>query len=80
MNGRRIGNLTITRALELHTSFDRFMFFPQSTKADWAEHLSWLTACGAVDAGTLDLVFPMQSYVLRTSHHTILLDTCVVTG
>jgi glyoxylase-like metal-dependent hydrolase (beta-lactamase superfamily II) len=77
MNGRRIGNLTITRALELHTSFDRFMFFPQSTKADWAEHLSWLTACGAVDAGSLDLVFPMQSYVLRTSHHTILLDTCV---
>jgi len=32
---------------------------------------------GALDRSSGDLIFPIQSYVVRTSHHTILVDTCV---
>lgn len=77
MNGRQFGNLTIARALELHTSFDRFMFFPHTSEADWTPHLDWLIKARALDANTHDIVLPMQSYVVRTSHHNILIDTCV---
>ena len=40
--GRRIGDLTIARALEIITPFDRSMFFPETTPADWAPYESWL--------------------------------------
>ena len=77
MNGRQMGALTIARALELHMSFGRQEFFPTTREEDWSPHMEWLVACGAADRSTLDLVLPAQSYILRTSHHTILLDTCV---
>jgi hypothetical protein len=31
----------------------------------------------AMDPDTGDVLFAVQSYVVRTSHHTILIDTCV---
>ncbi len=74
--GRRIGNLTIVRALEMSMPFDRRAFFPGVTDAQWAPHLAWLTP-RAYDPKTDSLIFPMQSYVVRTSHHTVLIDTCV---
>lgn len=74
--GRRIGNLTIVRALEMVMPFDRRAFFPKVTDEQWAPHFSWLTP-KAYDPESDALIFPMQSYVVRTSHHTILIDTCV---
>ena len=76
MNIRRVGNLTIMRALELVTPFSARMFFPETTDADWEPHRSWLEP-NAMDPATGELLLPMQSYVVRTSHHTILIDTCV---
>ena len=74
--GRQVGDLTVVRALETITPFDRTIFFPDVTPADWARHESWLKP-HAMDPESGALLFPIQSYVVRTSHHTILIDTCV---
>jgi hypothetical protein len=58
------------------TPFDRQAFFPETTPADWAPHESWLKP-HAMDPDTGALRFPIQSYVVRTAHHAILIDTCV---
>jgi len=75
-NGRRIGEIVILRVLEMVMPFGRHDFFPRVSKADWDPYLSWL-APQAYDPATDSLIFPMQSYVVRTSHHTVLIDTCV---
>ena len=75
-NARRIGNMEIMRAVEMVMPFDRRSFFPNVTEAQWAPHLPWL-APRAYDPAADALIFPIQSYVVRTSHHTVLIDTCV---
>jgi glyoxylase-like metal-dependent hydrolase (beta-lactamase superfamily II) len=75
-HGRTLGDLTIQRALELVTPFDPLFFFPETTPDDWAPHRSWLEP-KAMDPESGALPFPVQSYVVRTSHHTILIDSCV---
>ena len=75
-NTRRIGAITVSRALEMVMPFDRRAFFPDVADEAWAPHFPWL-APNAYDPATDSLLFPMQSYVVRTSHHTILIDTCV---
>ena len=72
----QIGNLQIMRALEMIMPFGRQTFFPQTTESDWAPHRHWLEP-QALDPVTDELQFPMQSYVVHTSHHTILIDSCV---
>ncbi|MEK9723760.1 MAG: MBL fold metallo-hydrolase [Rhodospirillaceae bacterium] len=71
-----IGDITIARVLEMHYPFDRLEFFPGTTEEDWAPHMDWLIAEGGVDAATKMMNLPIQSYLVRTSHHTILIDTC----
>ena len=75
-NGRRIGDIVIARALEMAMPFDRRAFFPDVSEEQWAPHLPWL-APNAYDPVTDKLIFPMQSYVVRTSRHTVLIDACV---
>ena len=77
MQGRALGNLVIARAMEQTTAFDRMNFFPKTSEEDWLPHLPWLRECKAVDPDSGDLLLPMQTYVVRTSHHTILVDTCI---
>jgi glyoxylase-like metal-dependent hydrolase (beta-lactamase superfamily II) len=72
----QIGNLQIMRALEMIMPFGRQAFFAQTTESDWAPHRHWLEP-QALDPVTDELQFPMQSYVVHTSHHTILIDSCV---
>jgi len=72
----QIGDLRIMRALEMIMPFSRQTFFPQTAESDWAPHRPWLEP-QALDPVTDELQFPMQSYVVRTSHHTILIDSCV---
>ena len=67
--GRQVGDLTVARALELITPFDRATFFPETTPADWAPHESWLKP-KAMDPDSGALLFPIQSYLVRTAHHT----------
>ncbi len=76
MSHRQIGNLRIMRAIEMIMPFNRQTFFPETTDAQWAPYRHWLEP-NALDPATDELQFPMQSYVVRTSHHTILIDSCI---
>ena len=76
MQGRRLGDLTINRVLECHTPFDPLWFFPDCTLDHWHAHSDWLVPTKAFDPATNKIVFPIQSYVVKTTHHTIL-PTCV---
>jgi glyoxylase-like metal-dependent hydrolase (beta-lactamase superfamily II) len=76
MSHRQIGNLHIMRAVEMVMPFDRQFFFPETSEADWAPHRHWLEP-DALDPASDALQFAMQSYVVRTSHHTILIDSCI---
>ena len=73
--GRQIGDLTIARALEI-IAVRPLDVFPETTPAEWAPYESWLKP-KAMDAATGALLFPVQSYLVRTAHHTILIDSCV---
>lgn len=64
------------RVLEMVMPFDRQAFFPETTAADWAPHRHWLEP-DALDPLNDAILLPMQSYVVRTSHHTILIDSCI---
>lgn len=74
--GRQLGDLTLARAVEMVMPFDRQMFFPETTPADWAPHQGWLQP-EAMDPQSGAVLFTVQSYVVRTAHHTILIDSCV---
>jgi glyoxylase-like metal-dependent hydrolase (beta-lactamase superfamily II) len=76
MSFRQIGNLQIMRAVEMIMPFDRRYFFPETSDSDWAPHRHWLEP-HALDPVNDALQFAMQSYVVRTSHHTILIDSCI---
>ena len=75
-SGRRIGEIEIHRVLEMVMPFDRRTFFPNTSDEAWAPYRSWLEP-DALDPQSDSLLFPMQSYVVRTAHHTVLIDTCV---
>lgn len=76
MNKRPLGDLTIMRALEIMTPFEPAVFFPETSAEEWAPYRDWLVP-RAIDPDTGMLKLYMQSYVVRTSHHNILIDTCV---
>ena len=76
-SGIALGEISIGRALEMVSAFDKFEFFPQTTEADWAPYLAELARAGGYDPASGALLFPLQTYVVRTRHHTILVDTCI---
>jgi glyoxylase-like metal-dependent hydrolase (beta-lactamase superfamily II) len=75
--GFQLGDLTIHRVIEEERPlFDPFEFLPGLTPEVLAENRSWLEPA-AIDPETGKLKLCIQSYVIRTPHHTILVDTCV---
>jgi glyoxylase-like metal-dependent hydrolase (beta-lactamase superfamily II) len=72
----RAGNVVIHRVIEQEGPlFEALSFFPSLRKEQLAEHLSWLCPRFLTPEGRLILC--IQSYVIRTDWHTILVDTCV---
>jgi glyoxylase-like metal-dependent hydrolase (beta-lactamase superfamily II) len=75
--GFQLGDLTIHRVIEEERPlFDPLTFFPSLTKEVLAENLGWLQP-DSIDPATGQLRLCIQSYVVQTPHHTILVDTCV---
>jgi glyoxylase-like metal-dependent hydrolase (beta-lactamase superfamily II) len=72
-----VGDLTIQRIIEQETTFLKAHdLLPDLTPEVLAENRQWLKAAGALDdEDTLILCF--QSYVVKTPHHTILIDSCI---
>jgi len=74
---RQLGDIGIDRIIESEEAdFDHRAFFPQTTAEQWEPHKPWLQPW-AMDPASGNLIFPMQSFLVRTRHHTILVDTCV---
>jgi glyoxylase-like metal-dependent hydrolase (beta-lactamase superfamily II) len=73
----RLGDILIERIVESEgPDFAPLAFFPLTVADDWAEHRAW-TQSRAMDPASGNLVLCIQSFLLRTRHHTILVDTCV---
>ena len=75
----RLGQIVIQRILEsVCTEFDPLSFFPGTTPDDWARHRTWmLQQPRALDPVSGNLVLTIQAFLVRTRHHTILIDTCI---
>ena len=76
-HGIDLGNITIQRIVEqVGPFFDGKTFFPTLTDAMLTEHKSWLYP-RFFEPMTNKVILMMQSYLVRTPHHTILVDSCV---
>ena len=72
-----VGDFTVHRIIEQETTFLQANdALPTLTPELLAENREWLQKTGALDANdTLILCF--QSYIIKTPHHTILIDSCI---
>jgi glyoxylase-like metal-dependent hydrolase (beta-lactamase superfamily II) len=72
----KIGNVTIHRIIEQDGPFfDVMQFFPALTKELLDENRGWLQP-RFLDAADR-LMLCIQSYIVQTPHHTIMIDSCV---
>ena len=71
------GGLTIRRIVEQEEGFAPIRaFLPDLTEEQLAANRGWLEPRG-LDPANDQVVLCFQSYVVRTPHHTILVDTCI---
>jgi len=72
-----VADLVIHRIVEQETPyFPALELFPDLTPEQFGDNRAWLQQANALDASdTLILCF--QSYVVKTPHHTILIDSCI---
>jgi glyoxylase-like metal-dependent hydrolase (beta-lactamase superfamily II) len=72
-----VGDLTIHRIIEQETTFlPALELLPALTPDLLAENRSWMQEDGALDANDV-LILCFQSYIVKTPHHTILIDSCI---
>jgi glyoxylase-like metal-dependent hydrolase (beta-lactamase superfamily II) len=73
----KAGDLTIHRIIEQETTFlSALDFLPTLTPEVLAENRAWMQAATALDERDV-LILCFQSYVVKTPHHTILIDSCI---
>lgn len=73
----QLGDIRIDRIVESENDdIVPTYFFPDTTQEDWEAHQHWLQPM-AMNPDSGNLILPIQSYLLRTPHHTILVDACV---
>ncbi|WP_454632668.1 MBL fold metallo-hydrolase [Bradyrhizobium cenepequi] len=72
-----IGDLTIHRIIEQETTFlPALDMLPGLTPEVLAENRAWMREAKALDDSDV-LMLCFQSYVVKTPHHTILIDSCI---
>jgi glyoxylase-like metal-dependent hydrolase (beta-lactamase superfamily II) len=72
-----VGELTVDRIVEMERPYvEPSAFFPSIAPGLIDENRSWLEGFG-LDRATGLLVLCFQSYVVRTPHHTVLIDSCI---
>lgn len=72
-----IGDLTIQRVIEQETSFvPALEMLPGLAPEVLAENRAWMRQAKALDDQDV-LILCFQSYVVKTPHHTILIDSCI---
>ncbi len=76
---RRLGQILLDRIVETESAdpyFDPVGFFPETTPAQWEPYKAW-TRPRVIDPVSGKLILTIQSFLIRTRRHTILVDTCV---
>ena len=72
-----VGDLTIHRIIEQETTFlPALDMLPALTPELLAENRPWMRDAGAIDDSDV-LILCFQSYIVKTPHHTILVDSCI---
>lgn len=72
-----VGDLTIHRVIEQEAPFfPALEFIPGLTPDVLAENRAWMREAKALDDQDV-LILCFQSYVVKTPHHTILIDSCI---
>jgi glyoxylase-like metal-dependent hydrolase (beta-lactamase superfamily II) len=72
-----VGDLTIHRIIEQETTFlPALDLLPGLTADVLAENRPWMKKAKALDDEDV-LILCFQSYVIKTPHHTILVDSCI---
>src|ERR1700678_4588115 len=72
-----VGDLTIHRIIEQETTFlPALDLLPGLTPDLLGEHRPWMREAGALDENDV-LILCFQSYIVKTPHHTILVDSCI---
>jgi glyoxylase-like metal-dependent hydrolase (beta-lactamase superfamily II) len=72
-----VGDLTIHRVIESEAPlFDPLTFLPTLSQDVLEANSSWLRPT-YIDPTSGQLMLCIQSYIVRTKHHTILIDSCV---
>jgi glyoxylase-like metal-dependent hydrolase (beta-lactamase superfamily II) len=73
----QVADLIIQRVIEQETPyFPALELLPDLTPEMLAEHRPWLKEAKALDDNDV-LILCFQSYVVKTPHHTILIDSCI---
>jgi glyoxylase-like metal-dependent hydrolase (beta-lactamase superfamily II) len=73
----KAGDLTIHRIIEQETTFlSALEMLPTLTPELLAENRGWMQAANALDGDDV-LILCFQSYIVKTPHHTILIDSCI---
>jgi glyoxylase-like metal-dependent hydrolase (beta-lactamase superfamily II) len=71
------GDLAIRRIIEQETTFlPALDMLPGLMPDRLAENRPWMKKAGAIDDNDV-LILCFQSYVVKTPHHTILIDSCI---
>lgn len=77
MLGTTIGDIEVRRVIDMEEPFRTpFEMFDEATPEIIDSHRHWLEP-DAMCVNTGKLIFPFQSYLVKTGHHTVLLDTCI---
>src|SRR6185437_13998355 len=73
-----LGDITIHRVVEQEGPFFKPLeFFPALTPELLEENRGWMTDGGYLDRQNGGLMLCIQSYLVQTPHHNILIDSCV---
>ncbi len=73
----RIGEIDVARIIESEGTFLHInRMFPDATEQALRPYRHWLEP-GALCPKTGKMILPVQSYLVRTPHHRILIDACV---
>ncbi len=77
MAKRQLGDITIDRIVELEAPLATPLeVFDEAVPEAVTPHRHWLEP-KALDPASGKMIMPVQSYLVRTRHHTILIDTCI---
>ena len=78
MKTLEFGNTTVSLILEHRGPFmNPLDLYPEATAEAVEGHREWVHAQGLIDPASGQCIFSFHSFLVRTIHHTILIDTCV---